>query len=118
MRKVSDAGMNRSDWEACNDPQRMIRYLIGSDYPRIEDVEVFPDCIVSQRKLRLFACACYHRIRHLLPDPHAQGAIDVANASPMERLRRREAAEALTAWLFTLSLFEDSWRASRWHGGP
>jgi hypothetical protein len=33
---------------------------------------------VTDRRLRLFACACFHRVRDLLPHPLARAAVDVA----------------------------------------
>ena len=45
--------MTENDWNACTDPQKMLEFLSthGSD-----------------RKLRLFACACARRHWELLPD--------------------------------------------------
>jgi hypothetical protein len=57
--------MTEAEWLAWTDPQPMLRFLLGTDYPRVQDVESFPACKGSDRKMRLFACACYHRIRHL-----------------------------------------------------
>jgi hypothetical protein len=61
----------------------------------------------------LFACACYDRIRHLLPDVRAQVAVEVAEhiadgIMPGDELQRAEAylREPLDA-------LEGRWRASR-----
>ena len=67
--------MDEQQWLACTDPTPMLRFLLGTDYPRVQAVEAFPDCQASDRKLRLFACACYGRIRHLLPDPRARDGL-------------------------------------------
>src|SRR5262249_8557480 len=91
----------------------MIRFLLGTDHPRVQDVEAFPNCKGSDRKLRLFACACYHRVRHLLPHPLARAAVGVAErvadglASPdalgRAGARVREVLDGM----------EETWRASR-----
>jgi hypothetical protein len=70
--------MTEAEWLDCTDPQNMVRFLIGSNYPRVQVVETFPDCWASDRKLRLFACACYYRIRHRIPDVRAHSAVEVA----------------------------------------
>src|SRR5260370_30465625 len=105
--------MDEREWLACNVPTRMLRFLLGTNYPRVQAVETFPDCIGSDRKLRLFACACYSRIRPLLPDVRAQVAVEVAeqvadNIIPVDELQRAEAhiREPLDA-------LEGRWRASR-----
>ncbi len=70
--------MTEEEWRAWDDPRPMLRYLIGTDEPRVQDVEAFPDCRTSDRKLRLFACACYYRISPLLPHPVARATVEVA----------------------------------------
>jgi hypothetical protein len=93
----------------------MLRYLLGlrPDELRVQDIEAFPVCRASDRKLRLFACACFHRIRHLLPDPRAATAIEVAErvaegTVPVEELRRAEATIRTP-----FDNLEGRWRASR-----
>jgi hypothetical protein len=105
--------MTEQDWLACADTTPMLRFLLGTNYPRVQAVETFPDCIGSDRKLRLFACGCYYRIHHLLPDVHAQVAVEVAEQvadaiMPVDELQRAEAyiREPLDA-------LENRWRASR-----
>ena len=55
--------MTENDWNACNDPQKMLEFLSthGSD-----------------RKLRLFACACARRHWELLPDDSCRCAVEIS----------------------------------------
>jgi hypothetical protein len=50
-------------WRTCTDPEEMLEHLNGR---------------ASERKLRLFACACIRRHWHALPDPRICRAIEVA----------------------------------------
>jgi hypothetical protein len=54
--------MTRDEWLACTDPDRLLDELAGQ---------------VSERKLRLFACACCRRLGPLLPEASRQ-TIEVA----------------------------------------
>jgi hypothetical protein len=105
--------MTETEWLSCTDPTPMLRFLLGTDYPRVQDVEAFPACKGSDRKLRLFACACYHRLSHLLPNSLSQTAVEVAErfaegiATP-EELQQEEAR----LW-GVLEALEGRWRASR-----
>jgi hypothetical protein len=105
--------MTEAEWVACTDPKPMLRFLLGTDHPRVQDVEAFPACRGSDRKLRLFACACYHRISHLLPDALARAAVDIAERfadgmATTEELRQTEAR----VW-GPLEALEGRWRASQ-----
>ncbi|WP_020470575.1 hypothetical protein [Zavarzinella formosa] len=107
--------MTEAEWLACADPKPMLRYLLGlrPDEGRVQDIVSFPACRSSDRKLRLFACACYHRIRHVLPDLCVKAAIDVAEQVadgiiPAEELRRAEAIIRVP-----IGILEERWRASQ-----
>jgi hypothetical protein len=75
--------MTEAEWLACTDPEAMLLFLRGR---------------VSDRKLRLFACACCRRIRELLPDEQSRSALDTAErfadglASPEKLRAARDAA--------------------------
>src|SRR5262245_25483751 len=74
--------MTEAEWNACTDPQSMLRFLRGK---------------ATDRKLRLFAVACCRRIEHLLPDKRCRLAVGVAERfadgkTGTESLRRGEHA--------------------------
>jgi hypothetical protein len=74
----------------------MLRFILGTDHPRIADVAAFPACKASDRKLRLFACSCYDRVRHLLDSTLAETAVEVAERfseglATAEELQRADA---------------------------
>lgn len=55
--------MTEADWLACIDPDQMLAFLRGK---------------ASNRKLRLFICACCRHIWHLLNDERSRKAVDTA----------------------------------------
>jgi hypothetical protein len=55
--------MTEAEWLACTDPQQMLKNLPGE---------------ASERKLRLFACACCRRVWHKLKDERSRQAMIVA----------------------------------------
>ena len=75
--------MDAAEWLTCNDPDPMLQHLKGK---------------ISDRKSRLFACACVRQIWHLLDDPRSVAAIEVAEryadrlASPQELIAAQDAA--------------------------
>jgi hypothetical protein len=67
--------MTESDWLASNDPAAMMRWLTT---PFSERPIAHPQLPVSDRKLRLFACACCRQVWHLLTDERSRKAVEVA----------------------------------------
>jgi hypothetical protein len=55
--------VTEAEWMACTEPQPMLEFLRGK---------------VSDRKLRLFACACCRRYWRLPEDEHSRTAVEVA----------------------------------------
>jgi hypothetical protein len=77
--------MTESEWLACDDPQAMLEHL----RPRRGR------CRTSERKLRLFACACCRRTWHLIPAEACRNAVEVADRHADERITEEE---RLAAW--------------------
>jgi hypothetical protein len=104
--------MTSAEWLTSSDPEPMLRYLIGTEEPRVQAVEMFPHARGSDRKLRLFACYCYHRVSHLLPHHAARTTVQVAErfadgtASVAEFLKAEAAVRKL------VDALEPRWRAS------
>jgi hypothetical protein len=78
--------MNEAEWLACADPQPMLEFLQGS---------------ASDRRLRLFCCACCRRVWDALTEAASRAAVEVGEryadglASPEERAAAEAAAEAV-----------------------
>src|SRR3954449_3448127 len=76
--------MTEAEWLACADPMPMLELLRGE---------------ASDRKLRLYACACCRRIWHLLTDERSRNAVVVAEAF----------AEGETGWGELIPASRDAW---------
>src|SRR5262249_39320543 len=54
--------MTEAEWLASADPEPMLKFLVGK---------------ASNRKLRLFACACCRRVWDVLPDSRSRSAVEI-----------------------------------------
>jgi hypothetical protein len=74
--------MTEAEWLACTNPGQMLDFLKGK---------------VSDRKLRLFGCACCRRIWHLLPCEACKQAVRYAERFADGRASEQERREASRA---------------------
>jgi hypothetical protein len=74
--------MTGAGWLSCKDPDEMLGYLSSRS---------------SDRKRRLFACACCRRIWHLLPDERCRRAVEVAEQLADSRARTEDLLAAGTS---------------------
>jgi hypothetical protein len=71
--------MTEEEWLICPDPERMLNFLTGR---------------TSERKLRLFAAACFRRIWHVLRDEESRTAVAVAESYADGQANEQELREA------------------------
>jgi hypothetical protein len=104
--------MTEAEWLTSSDPEPMLRYLIGTDEPRVQAIEEFPNSRGSDRKLRLFACACYYRVSRLLPDPAARATVQVAEQFADGAANEADFRKAEATVHELVCALEPRWRAS------
>lgn len=90
--------MTEAEWQNCEDPRKMLEWLLHSEK-------------ASDRKLRLFACACGRRVWQLLKESDSRAAIEVAE-SYADGLERKATAEGETFFLLSQTITEQN--AARW----
>jgi hypothetical protein len=90
--------MTDADWLSCGNPDEMLDYLDGK---------------ISERKLRLFVCACCRRLWHLLTMPACRQAVEVAEqfADGLASLEECKAAAAEAQHKMPLFL-DGNWAAA------
>jgi hypothetical protein len=90
--------MTEVEWLACMDPTPMLEILRNTGK-------------ASERKLRLFGCACCRRIWHLLADERSRAAIKVAERYADGLISREELrAAARQAW----AVIQEPWPELYW----
>ena len=94
--------MTEAEWDACADPQPMLKFLRGK---------------ATERKSRLFACACCRSIWHLLTETRGRDAVEVAEryadglASDGELAKARRNAQ--DAWTTLNKAQPEAYKRSR-----
>jgi hypothetical protein len=95
--------VTEADWNSCTDPQKMLEFLRGK---------------VSDRKLRLFACACCRQVWHLL-DRQGRTIVKVAEdfaegKAPQQKLSKANAAAQAAAGHARWDVPSDASSPSAW----
>jgi hypothetical protein len=90
--------MTEAEWLNCTNSKLMLAFLRGK---------------ASERKLRLFACACCRRIWHLLTDARSRKAIEVAEQAADRLTNPQALLEASDcAWAAAKEMIASFWTAS------
>lgn len=107
--------MTEFEWLTSDSSDRMRKFLIGvEDAPVSVSYEFsFPRCRGSERKLRLFAHACYHRLRHWFPPIDIGEAAEVAERFADGNASREELNRVHSIVYGLLERQEPVWRTLR-----
>jgi hypothetical protein len=82
--------MTEGEWLACDDPARML-YVVQGPEPEYGG---FPTRKISDRKLRLFACACCRLRWEFLPDGYSRRSVQAAEEYADGLIQRPELEDA------------------------
>jgi hypothetical protein len=100
---TKEDGMSEAEWLACTDPERLFMFLLGRIPPdglglRHGGVAARMMPGVTERKLRLYACAGCRRLWPLLKDERSQRAVEtaelLADGAVDESMRKKDQWEA------------------------
>jgi hypothetical protein len=96
--------VTEAEWSACNVPLFMLRHLTNELASERRGYAVERLLCTTDRKLRLFACACCRAIWHLLPDEHSRAAVQVAERfadghATIDELAEASEGATATPWL-------------------
>lgn len=94
--------MNEREWLECTDTKRLLSFVAG---------------LVTERKLRLYACACARRVRHLLADPCLDQIVNLSERYSDGQVTRVELLPATDAaaerwFMFRAAAAEAAWATS------
>ncbi|MGF1580179.1 MAG: hypothetical protein ACFCD0_12520 [Gemmataceae bacterium] len=95
--------MNESLWLNSTNPDDLLEFLLD---------------VTSDRKLRLFACACCRELIHLVTEEHCLAALEAAEASADENIDANELHEAWFAAHQHKPIFRDANWAACWVAAP
>jgi hypothetical protein len=91
--------MDEQQWLSCTDPEKMLEFLRDSGK-------------ASERKLRLFACACVRPLWHLLDDERGRQPVEVAEGFADGAASGQELEAAAGAgWELYYELMASAWAA-------
>jgi hypothetical protein len=82
--------VNESEWLSSTDPSRMLAYLTAMNSAVGVGESPYPVPHTSDRKPRLFACACCRAVWNLLTDPRSRKAVEVAERCADGEVERLE----------------------------
>ena len=115
LREGGSEPMTESEWLDSEDPQRMLQYLQAMRSAAGVGESPYPVPRTSDRKLRLFACACTRQVWHLLTDPRSRQAVDVAERFADGQATEKELAAArVAAWDAARVAARDAARVAAW----
>lgn len=75
--------MTESEWNTCDNPKAMLHFVADKK-------------LGSERKFRLFTCACFRRVWSSLSDDRAKKAIEVAERYADDQASDEERQQVLT----------------------